>query len=277
MRREGWHHALDVQMDFHKWSSTREGQLFHYGVAIAQFTDGKADVDIPEDVVETAMVTSRHIQESLWRGDTMFITAEMQQLILAASQDLPDEAVVLDPTVLMSDYGFVMFEHPIVGEDRNGNPIATNAMLWGTILVSPPKDGEDPTRACVLYFLTDPFEELDRYNEAFREPFVKRGLPLPVLALSHLFPWEFETGIDYEKRGIRGMDVILDQVKFFLAMQMLSHQAIGEPVQMRPDRATRKRFARTYPDLPEKLITLITLRRKSVKHDKEPGTVEWQR
>ena len=125
----------------------------------------------------------------------------------------------------------------------------------------------------MLYYFTDPTDFNDDFNEEFMRQL--KGPP-PPLMIAHFYP--VTVGDTLPKVTITGSDIVVGILKLFVAMQMLAQQKIGAPIRLNPDRASRKRYARQHPDGPERIITLITLRRKSVKKDdEEPMKVEWSR
>lgn len=280
--RGGWHRALDVQLDTHKWGTTYRGMAYNYSFMLSMFSDSADLVDEREftpTYTEFCKEMEEHYQISLWRGDTIYITSDMLHVIMQAAEDLPDD-VQFDPKTLMSQYGFALFEEAILGTDLNGKTIATHGIAWECNPVRPEfgiRDIEpgDLKMASVIYFLTDPCDLRDEVNAQFQHQIGRDGSPLPPLALSHVYPlMEGDTAPKGDKPG---MELVSGIVKLFLAMQILSRQTIGEPQRFRPDRAQRRRIRREYPQMPERMITLITLRRKSVKHNEEPQKVEWSR
>lgn len=278
--RGGWHRALDIQLDTHKWGQTDRGATYNYSFMLSMFSDSANLIDAREKTYpEFCMEMQNHFQITLWRGDTIYITSDMLHVIMQAAEDLPDD-VTFDPTTLMSQYGFALFEEAILGEDANGTTIAIHGIAWECNPVRPEfgiRDIEpgDLKMASVIYFLTDPHDLRDGINEQFQHQIGREGIPLPPLTLSHIYPLLEGNGPPAGER--KGMQLVSGIVKLFLAMQILSRQTIGEAQRFRPDRAQRRRIQREYPDQPERLITLITLRRKSVKHNEEPQKIEWSR
>lgn len=278
MRYEGWHRALDVQMDTHKHAISAEGLTLNSYIMESLITGDPTARNTDPQVKQDSEIMARNYAETLWRGDTIFITREMMSLIMQAAEDLPDEAAVLDSRILMSDYGFVMFEEPLVGTDRNDRTMLIHSVAWQTATPKPPSEIDDkPERMTVVYYHVDPFDKADYYNRELTDDFVSMGHTMPAMALQHFYPWIEGKTPPFERRGEPGVEMIVDSLKIFLAMHMLSHQSIGTPIRQRPDRASRKRYAREYPGLPERMITLITLRRKSAPSDKPTGSIEWQR
>jgi hypothetical protein len=280
--RGGWHRALDVQLDTHKWGQTDRGASYNYSFMLSMFSDSADLIDEKEllpTYTEFCLEMEQHFQITLWRGDTIYITADMLHVIMQAAEDLPEE-LEFDPKTLMSQYGFALFEEAILGKDANGETLSVTGIAWECNPVRPEFDIEgiepgDLKMASIIYFLTDPHDLRDDVNERFKHQLGRANMPLPPLTLSHVFP--LLEGQGAPDGSLPGMGLVTDIVKLFLAMQILSRQTIGEPQRFRPDRAQRRRIQREYPEQPERLITLITLRRKSAKHNEEPQKIEWSR
>lgn len=273
MRYEGWHRALDVQLDTHKWCVSPAGLKLNTGVFWSLLTE-KGQHEHPDNEAEAENL-ARHLAMTLWQGDTIFITNEMENLIVQAAEDLPDDYTI-DLHTCMSKHGFVLLDSPVRGEDRNGKSVAVHAFAWE---VTPLWDKSVPDspleEAVMIYFFVDPYDVGDDYNVETNRLYKEAGIPIPPLSVFHMYPAREGQGIPQFTE--RGSQLIGDMLKLFIAMQLLSHQSIGEPVRMRPDRASRKRYEREYPGKPERMITLITLRRKNVKHNDEPAKIEWSR
>jgi hypothetical protein len=275
MAYEGWHRALDVQLGTHKWCLLPEGRRINESIFWSLITN-KGTENADQQTREESRNLSDHLIETLWRGDTIFITSEMINLITQAAEDLPDD-VTFDVRTIMSKYGFVLLEQPIHGEDRNGRDVAVAAFAWE---ITPMHNlANNQMDECIMiYYFVDPLNVVADIDRELNELMRNAGIPIPPLSLLHMYPALDGQGLPYgEIVNERGYEITRDTLKMFLAMQMLSHQSIGEPVRMRPDRAARKRFAREYPGAPERIITLITLRRKSAPAQKPEGTVEWSR
>lgn len=278
--RGNWHRALDVQLDTHKWGQTDRGAAYNYSFMLSMFNDSADLVDTREtSYQEFCLEMEKHFQISLWRGDTIYITSDMLHVIMQAAEDLPDD-VTFDPKTLMSQYGFALFEEAILGEDANGETLSITGIAWECNPVRPEfgiggLEPGDLKIATVIYFLTDPHDLRDDINKRFQHQLGRDDASLPPLTLSHIYPMLEGDGPPSGDK--QGMALVAEIVKLFLAMQILSRQTIGETQRFRPDRAQRRRIQREYPESPERLITLITLRRKSVKHNEEPQKVEWSR
>jgi len=265
-------------METHKWAISDFGLKIDTAV-MESLLSGDAHVQNTNPAItRDAGIMAHNYAESLWRGDTIFITKEMMSLITQAAEDLPDEATHLDTKILMSDYGFVLFEEPLRGRDKHDKTMLIHSLAWQTSLIGAPReDNPTPSKATVVYYMVDPYDNEDEYNLESTKELLDSGMKFPPMALQHIYPWKEGDALPFHRREQAGVDMIIDSLKIFLAMHMLSHQSIGTPVRLRPDRAARKRYAREHPGLPERLITLITLRRKSAPTDKPVGSVEWQR
>jgi len=256
----GWHRALDVQMDTVKWLRQEYGAIYSYNF-FNNLVKGEND-----DGIFTLI---HHLQSTMYQADTIFVTSDMLHLLLQAAHDLPED-VCWDKHALITRRGFVLFEEPIDGTDKNSRNVTIHALAWE---YAPTGDGKE---AIIIYYLTDPTDFNDEFNEQYVANCARDSVPVPPLVLAHWYP-----GIVGEllpQVTEQGSEIVIDMIKLFVAMQLLAQQKIGEPIRLRPDRASRKRFHHEHPDEPERLITLITLRRKSIKQDdEEPQKVEWSR
>lgn len=275
----GWKAALDVQMDVLKWHSSTLGALVSAEYYYNAYTDAhNGDGDSPELRIYfegQALAESKLITETLWRGDTCYVTSDMLHLVLQAAHDMPLDEIHIDFKNLMTPMGFVLMEEPIAGVDVNGEPVVFHAMAWNAHELAYNLDTSEQEKALRIYFFS---HNSDPSNAAFIAS-VHDSFPdamLPPMCILHTYQ-AFDGHVITHRDG-QGYEIVEELLKVFYSIQLLSHQTIGQPIQLRPDRSTRKRFARAHPDEPERLITLITLRRKTTKKDdEEPKKVEWSR
>jgi hypothetical protein len=261
-----WHRALDVQMDTLKWIRDGQGSGFIYNFFSSLYHSN------PDEFHGEVFDLVHRVQATLWRADTIFITTDMMHLLLQAAHDLPED-IVWDSHILISKMGFVLFEEPIDGVDRSNRQVTMHGLAWENIRLAATEEYPDGRDVIMIYYFTDPTDFNDEFNAKFLDQL--EGPP-PPLMIAHFYP--VTVGTPLPKVTIMGSEIVVGILKLFVAMQMLAQQRIGAPMRLRPDRASRKRYAREHPDGPERIITLITLRRKSVKKDdEEPMKVEWSR
>lgn len=255
-----WMHAIDVQMDTHKWCL--DPRTFAFNGYFFESLYGEVHWR-PEDNREAAIYASvKLVLESLWRGDTIYVTDSMMSLGLQAAHDLPDD-VDLDPRVMITPCGFMLFESPINGSDKDGDNVTFNAISWI----------REQDRIALIFWV-DPYDWDDETNKEMRRVFASRGVPIPPLTIQHFMLLREDAPLP-AGRG-PGEHIVTEGVRLWYALQLLSHQKIGTPVVLSPDRATRKRIQREYGGQ-DRMITLITLRRKKVINEGEPSKVEWSR
>jgi hypothetical protein len=272
MRREAWQRALDTQMDYHKWCSSDAGRLYNYTF----FTDvlERVSDDLPSEqrrIEDAAKLMQHHIVQTLWQADTLYVTSDMLHVLMQAAHDLPEDAA-FDEHILITKTGFCLFEEPITGTDRGGKTICMHGMAWDLMLSVDSHGKKEPM--LMIYFLVDPNDPTDHYNQEFVPTMQVLGLGSPPVTLQHFYPARLGQTLAGVKEGEQGTKIILDTLKVFLAMQLLAQQRMGEPMVMRPDRATRKRVAKWHEG--DRYITLITLRRKSAaKDNEEPQKIDW--
>ena len=281
MRHEQWQRALDAQIDTHKWSLSEFGIAMNKTVFESMLMGDETFDRFPLDdsVSYTAEYLARTIvPQTLHRGDTIYVTSDMLHLIMSAANDLPED-VCFDQHTMISKTGFVMFEETIVGGDRWGDPMAVDGLMW---IVAPVRQKlSQPSEltgevGIIIFFLVNPDNMSDHVNQAVTPIMREKGVAVPPFVISHFYP--AIDGLKVPNQDTTpGHELVTRICKLFVAMHLIAHQKIGQPIQLRPDRALRKRVQR-YFDPNERLITVITLRRKSVKKDnEEPGKVEWSR
>lgn len=276
----GWTRALDVQMELLKWHKTQDGIDFTAGYLMNLYTGIHRDKHefTPTQILLMETLANEEAKlpiETLWRGDTCYITADMLHLIMQAAHDMPDDEIVVDFRNLMTPVGFVLLEEGIYGEDASNKVCGFHAMAWNALELKHNPHTEEMEKALEIYFFSDNFDEASE-NQFFVGNMQQCGYSIASHSILHTYRM-FDGHLITHTVG-PGYEMVEELLKVFYSIQLLSHQTIGKPVVMRPDRSTRKRFARTHPDEPERLITLITLRRKTTKKDdEEPKKVEWSR
>jgi len=278
-QHEGWHRALDAQMDTHRFYSSDLGlrwAIAHFDTLLFKMQNhaqmGNKTVSFT-DREESVKSLVHHLIVNLHMADTIYVTSDMQQILMQAAHDLPDDVEVDDKT-LISKMGFCLFEEPMVGKDKHDVTITFHALLWELSLVR--MQGEDEAQPCIaLHFLTDPNDMQDEVNQELTPRRRAEGEPIPPLDVCHFFPLFPGHPVPSLPQPIpSGVEVVHNMLKMFVAMQLLAQQRIGEPRQMAPPRHIRKRAIK-WDMNNERYVTLITLRRKSVKRDDhEPEKIE---
>lgn len=273
LRNNGWSRALDLQMDQLKWQSSKFGEAYTISF-FEELLTKQAPYGAERSEFHALLEAKQldyNVRTSLHRGDTIFVTSDMLHILLQAANDLPSDATI-DLHKLITPIGFAVFEEPLHGRDKNDLNIGVSAILWHET-----RSREDPDyKAVAVYFFTDTNDALDDFNKHHRELLNDLNIPIPPLSLCHFFP--IKDGATLPEGTEPGSEIVSAVMKLFWSMQLLAQQRIGEPIRMNPDRATRKRFQREWPDSPQRMITLITLRRKSVKKDgEEPQKIPWSR
>lgn len=278
--RQSWARALDVQMETLEWYKTPFARMVTIDYIINMYELGavrnKRSLTVGAQLLieQGAKHEADLIPQTLWRADTCFVTSDMLHLALQAAHDMPNDEIAVDFRNLMTPIGFMLLEEPIYGVDVAGIPVGFHAWAWNATEVERnPVTGEQE-KELQMWFFSDNFDP-DAGNEEFVKGFIECDQPIPKLAVLHRYRM-FDGHIITHTDG-QGYEIVEEVLKVFYALQLLAQQTIGTPMQMRPDRATRKRMARKYNEN-DRMITLITLRRKSVKHDnEEPAKVEWTR
>ena len=277
MDNHGWTRALDTQMDLLKWHLTDLGQAFTMNFFNNVLSKGKnhgATYEAtPEQIKHDTHTLERNVREMLWRGDTMYVTTDMQHIMLQAAHDLPD-AYRFDIREILCPMGFCLFEETIYGVDISGVTLGICGLSWYQIL-------HGDTRAMIVSFWSPTQDPDDKSTWEFVKLLEKDGFPIPPLSLCHYYVLSDGATVrpGKELNNMQGTELVDGMLSLFAALNILSHQTIGEPIKMPPPRSTRRRIARDFTNSPERMITLITLRRKSAKkqHDPDAPPVPWSR
>jgi len=279
MQNNGWQRALDTQMDLLKWHQADIGEAFtmNFFNNILRKEVSAGMPASPAQIAHDVYILTRNINEMLWRGDTMYVTTDMQHIMLQAAHDLPDE-YVFDPHTLLCPIGFCMFEESMHGVDRNGLEMGVSALSWCSVRAS--RDGDEVDTALVLCFWTDMNDPGDTFNSKIIPMLIRDDIPIPPMSLSHYYVLRAGDTVRPGKASgnPQGSELVDGVLTLFAALNILAAQKIGEPIKITPDRATRRRYARDWTNAPERLITLITLRRKSAcKPAPDAPLVPWSR
>ena len=104
----------------------------------------------PDQVIHDVDTLERNNREMLFRGDTMYVTTDMEHILLQAAHDLPDD-YRLDAHTLLCPLGFCMLEETIYGVDKNGIKMGVCALSWYEMI----REGE---RLVVITFWSPPYD-----------------------------------------------------------------------------------------------------------------------
>lgn len=282
-RHANWMRALDIQMDTLKWYRSDHGQGFTHSYMMSMYrkgleADGR-DIPIEQETAFREFVWDdvKIAVETLHRGDTCYITSEMMHLVTQAAHDMRDNEIHIDFRNLMTPVGFVLMEEGIYGYDGEGKYAGFHAIGWNNLHVTLNPDTDEMERSLEIYFFSD-MNDIET-NGSFRRSLEKHDMGVPPMSILHVYRCFDNHLIEHiGEDELPGSAIVEELLKVFYSIQLLSHQNLAQTVEARPDRAARKRFKREHPDEPERLITLITLRRKTAKKDDgEPAKVEWSR
>ncbi len=271
-----WKLALDIQMDTHKWCMSEYGMLTNSSVfySMAERHAKAGITKLRDNLTEASVDSALMLNSILYRGDTCYVTSDMLHLTLQAAHDLPDD-ISWESRDLLTPVGFLLLEEPLHGEDLHGHTMGLSAIAWKVQPVT--TTSGELREVCHMFFFTSADDDEDWANKNIIPHMRSEGEPIPPLFFAHWYPAII--GMPLPHHDDRpGAEVMIMTLRLFYAFNKLAHQTIGKPIELRPDRASRKRFAREHPDEPERVISLITLRRKSVKKDDhEPQKVDWSR
>ncbi len=117
--------ALDAHLDLHKLYKSKRGREALIACLNSQLR-GYPDL---QEYREGCEYLVDQFVEGLWQGDTLFTTREMQEIILQAADDLPDEFILTEQD-LLSRQGFCLFEDSLVTQDINLQPLVFSGFVW---------------------------------------------------------------------------------------------------------------------------------------------------
>lgn len=231
-------------------------------------------------------------------GEAYYIDSHMLPLITAAAESMPEEDVRLSD--LPSEYGFMLIPGGISKIDIRFMQLKLNALIWNRR-----GNGVD------LHWLTDKYDMTDSQNVVMAEKYAKRYASIPRFTVVQSTRIEFDaplplsTGPDFVlppevanqirihytdsgdlsmwvpegysapelQERINAAGIRTDSVsRWLLTTWRLMQQSITSVVTEEPPRQLRRQLERK--NLPSQHVTVITLRRSSIKGD---GTteVEW--
>lgn len=278
-----WTQALEAQMDTHKCYLSPMGCRYFNGFLAQKYEEG---------TWRDSSINAMYLEfiETLWRADTMYVSADMHKLVNKAALDYEGGLYVL-PQDVLTKRGFVLLEEPIWGEDVHGDKASCSAMAWASSLGHP--------NFTMLYFLVDTSLHEDMINQKMHKLW-DQGAPRYPYEIAHILPLfspvdpndpmledvnprsDVRTGLRnpdctfrYEDFDQQGGWFTLGMLRYWIALNIIARQTVGEVTKMAPPRASRKRARRWDKEGPERYISLITLRHKKAKHNEEPKEVPW--
>lgn len=251
MRHEPWQRAIDTKLETLKWHNADFGrrwtELFFTSVLEKARREDPESIDVV-DIPSSTGILERLVRESLHRSDTIFVTEDMQHILMQAADDLPDDVVLHDHD-LLTNIGYCQFAEPMYGQDVNDRMVSMSAISW---ILHPATDGNMYLN---LFYFSDT-DVNDDINPSLREMCRESGIVMAPMGLTHWFPLGMEESLP--KDDVPGSKVVIGLLKMFIAIQLLAQQKIGETIIARPQRATRRRW-----ELDENTyVSVITLRCK---------------
>lgn len=287
-------------MDLHKWHLADIGRrltagfftsLFDAGVAKARESGDPKYSHLHFDAAKLAGANQANffnmadrLTQTVWQADTLFVTQDMEEIILQAAHDLPNEAVCYDEHLLLCKTGFMLLDHPIIGMDAHGIETHVGAIAWAfdpmlnvqTVDHDGKVTASDSREMVHIYFYEPPGAP---YSEEYAGLLRSGGVPVPPLQFAHYYPLGkaeqmIERIMDFD-HSLPGVGLVQDCLRLFVATQLVAQQRIGTVDRTRPPRSTRKRAERWDEEGPDRYISLIQLRKKKAVNNEEPKNVDW--
>lgn len=235
---------------------------------------------------------AQDMANTLAQAECFYVAPNMVELAVAASESMPDEPIL--PNDLPADHGFMWLAAPYRCIDVRRKVISFSAVLWAA------RGGR--VRVWALIDKNDP---VDSTNVQLRDtPHWQHVAQLGVGHLTHLtfgaelprgLSWDtpvppyakISVGVVHNPDGTTAYTWATDEVvplheeprvtrdpwaAFLLTLWRLCQQSLAERTQEYPDRGLRRRMQRV--NVPDKPVTVITLRRRSPSGD-AGAEVEW--
>jgi hypothetical protein len=288
-----WHLAMEDQMDLHKWHLSKEGHLLTSHFFHSLLKRGADEMGMHEALGDYKKRESLYekyasgVTECLWQADTIYLTRDMEEVVLQAAHDLPIEAVCLDDHLLLCKTGFMVLETPIHGKDVSGVEAYVGAIGWefcpAVKVYKEVESGDYEVieKDMVYIYFFEPQDSPSSVAEKLSDKYREAGITVPPYQLSHFYPLGRSAEMVYDApiqidADNPGSGLVLETLRLFVAMNLVAQQRIGVVDRQRPPRATRKRAERWDPEEgPSKYISLIQLRKKKAVNNEEPKTVDW--
>lgn len=275
--RPSWKDAYDVQMGLWRWLRTENGLRFLRG----GFQIETQNLERGTQEMLAQLYGSE--EKRLFDADPIFVSAEMCQLIEAASETFAPEPLYLSD--LITPYGFVYYDRPFSVPDRFDRPTTIHGISWSPMLVS--RDEAD--RTALLSLLRGKEDRIDK--DALNDLLQKEGERLTGIGLTiyadsndtewpdgmthpplypmHMTPWWFGMSFEGNEEDENGVPTGAEWWwKIVQTTFRLLQQRISVKHHERPERHQRREGLRAGFD--EREVLVVRLRREA-SEQKEPS------
>lgn len=222
-------------------------------------------------------------------AEAYYVSAEMMPLTRWAAAGL-ESTDRFEREVWPTDYGFLLFEEPMVGIEMWGRTVTTKAITWGRAVGTTSARRPGEISGTLVNFYTDMNDPNDEVNVEIREKAIAakdwdKYLRMGPLHVHHVMfipddervgPPEIVPPEDYARFAVGTTNVLAKSTtndsRFLLALLMLLNQTVTSVAEHQMDKQTAKRFGRM--KIPSK-ITVIQLRRHEGSRQHGESLVEW--
>lgn len=254
---------LDRQVELVSWMKTTQASDFFTRYAESMMST----YGVGSDELVYPAVTN-----TVFAGEPYYVTGDVKDLLIAASQKLPFDAVLKD-FVVPSPAGFIQLERPYLIKDINGNEFEVWALGWCRAMFNHAEPGTAPT-GIVFTAWTHPYKEL-----GFHTPY----------DLFWVTPWSSSTIISVEgvmeqypertaEEILEAQGETLGLIKFLATFFAFVNQKVPAITNTREhsSRPARRRLERSRLVI-EPSVQVIELRRRESHSSDEKGmsAVQW--
>lgn len=224
-------------------------------------------------------------------SEAFYVHPRMTELVTAASESMPDEPLM--PEDLPTQQGFVLIPGGLTMIDIRGSMLVCNAVLWSTfggkVTVTMLSDKYDPKDTINIRHIKG-HKALPRYTFVKVDD-LEFGRSLPVTpGPDMVIPPEYGVQVEYGPEG--EVAIVSDKgysaeemeemfsfgartdptMRWLVTMWRLMQQPITSIEKEFPNRQQRRALERK--NVPDKHVSVVTLRRKVGQHDSE-AEVHW--
>lgn len=288
--------ALNAQLSLIRYFKTEVGAM-----ALGGFIDSTRKKETQANMFglfDDGRSVAEREHRRLDRATTFYVENDMISLVSHASYSMPRQ--VFQYTDLPCDYGFVLFQTPILTKDVRGRTISVAAVSWGPAVGIDKMKNQIPGVSLMFYSdIEDPRDSDHEYlSESHKILAEKCNAIIPKHSLFHVTNMAYGTDIaevtEHELMTLRNEDGTestvpysqvnnaetgtVDPHRFFYAFLVLSQQRVASIARV-VDRHAVRRMKREMSTPPEDgVIQVVGLRRYSKPRDDdedEGNSINW--
>jgi hypothetical protein len=254
-----WVKAAEVQLEMHRFFDSEAGHAYIRG-----WTNASALHEDEKRAMYGLLMQTEAAK--LLTADAIWVAPEICEIVQVAREGFKPEALEREDFLVPN--GFVYFAQPLYMKDRHGMTCSLGAISWCPVFLKSQRDDTDDTEGMAITVYSSCFAEDDDFQHQHLRHRQEYGIELaPLHATVIAFGEPFDEGdlLD-EHDQYTAAD---EWWKTVQATLRLMQQRLAIQVDTPLPRATRRRAERA--DHPIREMTLIRLRRATVKHGDEEG------